>query len=160
MKSLETLPVSFSDHRRRARLWIEACDDEPTTEIALLATLISQPIVTMSEAAPLAVARDLLVEQRVPAIAVIAPDGALRGLVTRTDVLRGQDDPNATVSDVMSGVVFALPVDSSIECAAALMAIEGVGQVVVTAGDGGLLGMVSALDIARHLAIRAGYLAA
>jgi CBS domain-containing protein len=38
------------------------------------------------------------------------------------------------------------------------MATEGVGEVVVTWRDGELLGLVSAVDIARHVATRAGYL--
>ena len=80
------------------------------------------------------------------------------GLVTRTDVLRELDENDATAGDAMSLYVFALPARSSIEKAAALMAYEGVGQICVT-GDGGvLLGRVSALDVARHYAVEAGYL--
>ncbi|MDX2091718.1 MAG: CBS domain-containing protein [Kofleriaceae bacterium] len=60
----------------------------------------------------------------------------------------------------MSSFVFALPLDSTIEAAAALMALEGVSQVVVTNCHGELAGIVSALDIARHVAVRAGYIAA
>jgi predicted transcriptional regulator len=137
MTSFETLPIYPS-------------------ELALLC----QPIAIVIETAPVGELRDLLIELRVPAIAVVDAERSLCGVVTRTDVLRGLGDPDATARDVMSGFVFALPVDSSIECAAALMAIEGVGQIVITARDGALLGMVSALDIARHLAVRAGYLAA
>jgi CBS domain-containing protein len=37
------------------------------------------------------------------------------------------------------------------------MAVEGVGQVLVVERDGRLLGMVSAVDIARHFAALAGY---
>jgi CBS domain-containing protein len=52
----------------------------------------------------------------------------------------------------MSGFVFALPATSSVEQAAALMAYEGVGQIVVTGAGGKLLGMVSALDLVRYYA--------
>ncbi len=114
----------------------------------------------MLESAPLGDVRELLLDLRVPAVVVVDRDRALRGIVTRTDVLRGQRDPDATARDAMSGFVFALTLDATIECAAALMAIEGVGQIVVTTEDDELLGMVSALDIARHVAIGAGYLAA
>ena len=127
---------------------------------SLPVSLISQPVAIVTETAPLSEVRRLLVDLRVPAIVVVGADRSLRGLVTRTDVLRGMLDPDATASDAMSGFVFALPGDSTIECAAALMAFEGVGQVVVTGDDGELLGMVSALDVARHMAVRAGYLAA
>ena len=67
---------------------------------------------------------------------------------------------DATAADAMSGFVFALPADATIEHAAALMAHESVGQVIVTGTTGELIGMVSALDIARHCAVRAGFLAA
>lgn len=150
MKSLESLPACL----------YAIDDEEPTSDLVLLATLISQPIAVVLETTPLAEVRDLLVDLRVPAVAVVDREQALRGLVTRTDVLRGMADPDATARDAMSGFVFSVTVDASVECAAALMAIEGVGQVVVTTADGELLGMVSALDIARHLAVRAGYLAA
>lgn len=133
-------------------------DDEP--ELTLLGTLISQPIAIVTEQAPLAEVRDLLIDLRVPAVAVVDARRGLRGVVTRTDVLRTMRDPHARASDAMSGFVFALQEDSTIECAAALMAIEGVGQIVVTTEAGDLVGMVSAVDIARHLAVRAGYLAA
>ena len=49
-------------------------------------------------------------------------------------------------------------IESTIERAAALMAHECVGQVVITRNGNELAGMVSALDIARHFAIEAGYL--
>lgn len=121
---------------------------------------ISRPVAVVIETAPLAEVRDLLVDLRVPAVVVVDRDQTLRGLITRTDVLRCLADRDATASDAMSTYVFSVTSEASIECAAALMAIEGVGQVVITTQDGELLGMVSALDIARHMAIRAGYLAA
>jgi predicted transcriptional regulator len=126
----------------------------------LSVSLILQPVAIVIETAPLSEVRELLIDLRVPAIAVVDADRSLRGLVTRTDVLRCVHDADATAADVMSGFVFALPAESSIECAAALMAFEGVGQIVITGADGELIGMVSALDIARHMAIRAGYIAA
>lgn len=151
MKSLEALPAS---------LYADDEADEPTSELVVLATLISQPIAIVLETTPISEIRELLVDLRVPAVAVVDAERSLRGVVTRTDVLRAQSDPGAVARDAMSGFVFALTVEASIECAAALMALEGVGQVIVTTEDGQLLGMVSALDIARHVAVRAGYLAA
>jgi predicted transcriptional regulator len=76
----------------------------------------------------------------------------LRGVITRTDVLRAEDLTTPT-SDVMSMFVFALPWTASIHRAASLIAFEGVGQVVVTGLPDSVLGMVSAVDIARHFAM-------
>ena len=108
-------------------------------------------------ATSIAEARRLLLHHRVPALAVVDDEHHLRGLVTRTDVLRSFDESWATVADAMSCFVFALPSGANIERAAALMAYEGVGQVVVTGLAGELVGMVSALDVARHYAACAGY---
>ena len=144
---------------RRPRTWLEH-DDEPTMQIYTLRALTSAPVVLVELATPLDELRTLLVERRVPALAVVDDDRALAGIVTRTDVLAASDAARPTARDVMSSYVIALPASATVENAAALMAHEGIGQVVVVGKDGELLGMVSALDIARHCAVVAGYLAA
>jgi len=138
-----------------------------------LGSLVVQPAIAISSATPIEEVGRLLVRHRVPALAVV--DGAfhLRGLVTRTDVLRALaspaeagraalpkavrstiDETLATAGDAMSCIVFALPAGADVERAAALMAYEGVGQIVVTGLGGELVGMVSALDLARYYATR------
>lgn len=132
-------------------------EDTPTVRLDTLGALVRAPAAVVTARTPLAEVRRLLVNRRVPAIVVVDGGRTLCGLVTRTDVLRAGDD-TATAGDVMSGFVFALPATAAIEKAAALMAYEGVGQVVVTSARGELVGMVSAIDLARHYAIAAGYL--
>jgi CBS domain-containing protein len=132
-------------------------DDIPTSVLATLGSLVREPATVVELTTPLAEVRRLLVTKRIPAVAVVDARDNLTGLVTRTDVLRLRDD-GATAADAMSGFVFALPVSASIEQAAALMALEGVGQVIVIQNGNELVGMVSALDIARSLAVGAGYL--
>jgi len=152
MKSLQTIPILS-----RTQPWYEA-DEEVTSEIFVLGSLVTEPATTLDHLAPISDAYELLVERRIPAIAVIDGD-QLCGVITRTDVLRVIcKQPDARVADAMSGFVLMMPAESSIECAAALMATEEVGQVVVTR-RGDLVGLVSTLDIARHVARRAGYLA-
>ena len=80
--------------------------------------------------------------------------------VLRIDAIDRIDGDDATAADAMSTFVFTLPARSSIERAAALMAYEGVGQVIVTGFERELVGMVSALDVTRYFAIEAGYLVA
>src|SRR5258706_12805520 len=99
-------------------------DDEPTEVLDTLGDLISSPVVAVPENAPLAEARRLLLCHRVPALAVLDAEGALRGIVTRTDVLRGLGDGEQHVREAMSGFVFALTARATIEKAAALMAYE------------------------------------
>jgi CBS domain-containing protein len=164
MKSPDTFPISpafLEAHRRpQRRTWFDR-DDEPTTEVYLLEALVTEPAAIVDETEPIAVAQRLFVDCRVPAIAVVDAARTLRGIVTRTDVLRVVGSrSDALVGDAMSGFIFSLPADATVERAAALMALEGVGQIVVTDRDGQLVGMVSALDITRHFAVRAGYLVA
>src|SRR5205085_6682748 len=101
------------------RHWFE--DEEVTVEITPLGA-ISTPAVALVETEPLVTARQLLVDQRVPAIAVVDDTGSLRGVLTRTDVLRGlAKAPDARVGDAMSGFVLALSRYARVEQAAALM---------------------------------------
>jgi predicted transcriptional regulator len=134
----------------------EMFEDIPTGVFDTLGSLVARPALAVSLATPLAEVTRMLLHHRVPAIAVV--DGeTLCGLITRTDVLRSVDESCATAGDAMSGYVFVLPARACIEKAAALMAWEGVGQIVVTGDDGEVVGMVSALDVARHYAVEHGY---
>ena len=150
MKSLDIVPFRPLSRVRRPDL-----DDEVTGELHVLGALVAGPPVVVDESTPISVVRDRLVQQRISAVVVCDHDRALRGLVTRTDVLRSP--PGATAGQAMSPFVFALPAVSRIERAAALMAYEEVAQVVVVGCDNELIGIVSAVDIARHLAIVAGF---
>ena len=152
MKSLDVVPI----RRARPRTWHDV-EEELTAEVHFLGGLIAGPPVVDEEATPIDVVRAHLVERRISAVVVV--DGvALRGLVTRTDVLRAL--PGTTAGDAMSPFVFCLPAVSRIERAAALMAVEDVAHVVVIGSDSELLGLVSAVDVARHYAILSGFLAA
>lgn len=131
--------------------------DEVTKEIETLAALARRPFVIVAPETPITDVRRHFIELRVPAILVVDEGDNLAGIVTRTDVLRSHGDARAR--DAMSAAVFVLPIYASVERAAALMAYEGVGQIVVT-DDGALVGVVSALDLVRHYAVEAGYLVA
>jgi CBS domain-containing protein len=126
-------------------------DDEPTPVIETIGALVRDPPVTVDRDTPIEQIRRLLVELRVPAIAVVDANDTLCGLVTRTDALR-TSDADATAADAMSGFVFSLPAYAPIGKAAALIGYEGVGQVVVVDRDGKLAGIVSAVDLVRYFA--------
>ncbi|HUJ63790.1 MAG TPA: CBS domain-containing protein [Kofleriaceae bacterium] len=125
-------------------------DDEPTAVIRTLGALVREPALVIDERAPLAEARRLLAESRVPALVVVDASDAVRGLITRSDLLAARDD--GRVLDAMSGCVFALRASAEVHAAAALIAYEGVGQVVVIDAAGQLVGMVSAIDLVRYYA--------
>lgn len=134
----------------------DAEDAEVTRELETLASLARQPMVLVAPDTPMAQVRRLFVEHRVAAILVVDERDNLIGILTRTDALRSA--PDARAREALSGIVFVLPMLASVERAAALMAYEGVGQIVLTGEDGVLVGVVSAADIVRHYAIEAGYL--
>jgi len=133
-------------------------DDEVTGELYTLGGLLETPVQTVHERTPIAEVRTLLAELRVPAIIVIDATRTLKGVITRTDVLRAPRE--CAAEDVMSRFVFSLPREASVERAAALMALEHVAEIVVTGEGGEMVGLVSAFDIARHVAMRAGYIVA
>ena len=126
----------------------------------------------------------LLLEHRLSGVPVVDADGRPVGIVSKTDLLRhlhengdsvdagaparGFDDELATgfhatavhgtaVGDVMMPIVFAIEQDADIALAAALMAGEGIHRLPVLAGDGTVVGILSALDIVRWVAEGAGY---
>ncbi|HET9993540.1 MAG TPA: CBS domain-containing protein [Kofleriaceae bacterium] len=134
----------------------ELFDEVPTAVLDTLGSLIARPALAVSVDTPVGEVCRMLLQYRVPAIAVV-DDEELCGVITRSDVLRAYDESNTTAGEAMSNYVFVLPARSTIEKAAALMAYECVGQVLVTGDDGELVGMVSALDVARHYAVEHGY---
>jgi CBS domain-containing protein len=119
-----------------------------------LADLIGEDIVVVDPGTPLADVIEMLVELRVPAVCVTDAT-TLLGVITRTDALRAP--PGASAAEVMSTYVLALPATATVGRAAALMAIEHVGHVAVVGDDGGLLGLVSAFDVACHYAMTVGF---
>ena len=130
--------------------------EQVTSPGGTVRSLIRGRAIVVAETTPLTLVHELLLERRVSALVVANANASVRGLVTRTDVMGAAR--GATAGDVMSGLVFALPGNARIERAAALMGYEGVAQIVVVGRGGILLGLVSAIDVARHLAISAGFL--
>lgn len=134
--------------------------------------IMTAEIACVDETATLDDLRELLLERGQHVVPVVAGEGRPVGVVTQTDLLRtiseaeagprkraGTGDPrDRTAGDIMTALVFALPVTASVEQAAALMAYEGVEQIVVTGLRGEVAGVVRALDVARRCARSAGYL--
>ena len=152
MKSLDVVPI----RRSRPRTWHEP-EDEITAEIHFLGGLVSGPPVVVGEMTAIGVVREYLIERRISAVVVVDAASSLRGIVTRTDVLRAH--PGTLAADAMSPHLFCLPALSRVERAAALMAFEDVAHIVVMGTDSELVGLVSAVDIARHYAVLSGFLA-
>ncbi|MEZ4588583.1 MAG: CBS domain-containing protein [Gemmatimonadales bacterium] len=82
-----------------------------------------------------------------------APKGVLtdRDLVVRC-LAPGKDPEAMTVSDVMSTPVVSIDDEAPVEVALEKMARSGIRRLVVTGGDGGLIGLIS-LDDALELVV-------
>ena len=106
--------------------------------------------------------KSLLLERRVGGVPVVGSDGRPVGVVSGGDLLRallhGGRPPPTTAGEIMTSMVFALPITASVAQAAALMAYEGVQLLVITERDGEVVGVVSSLDITRWCARTSGYL--
>jgi CBS domain-containing protein len=135
--------------KSHALLVNEDFEEQPTLSFDTIGDLLRGPAIAVAPDTPLEDIRKMLVDYRVPAIAVVDDDDAVCGLVTRTDVLRATAE-DATARDAMSRFVFSLPASAPIAKAAALIGYEYVGQIVVRDSDG-LIGIVSAVDILRYL---------
>jgi CBS domain-containing protein len=110
---------------------------------------------TVEESTPVAVLRDILLARRARAVPVVDRDGRPVGVVTVADLLRGGGE---TAAEVMSSSVLALPITAILAQAAALIAYEGVSEIVIADLHGRVAGTVGALDITRWCARAAGYL--
>ena len=104
----------------------------------------------------IAVVRELLLARRVRAVPVVDRDGRPIGVVTAADLLRGPT--TGSVAEVMTHNVLALPITAILTQAAALIAYEGVSEIVIVDLHGRVAGLLGALDITRWCARAAGYL--
>ncbi len=125
----------------------------------------------------------LFVDRRISGAPVVDDSGRPIGVVSKSDLVRARVEDGValvadvwrpedawtvhgfhlepqsagTVADIMMPLAFTLPEDATLSQAAAIMACEGVHRVPVTAGDGTIVGIVSAMDVVRWLADHDGY---
>jgi len=131
---------------------------------------------------------DTLLERGVGSATVVDARGRLLGLISMTDLVRERlamgdteertDGPairrvvgsewapgfhvapllGTLVRDVMVRHAITLPEHATIARAGSVMAYEGIHQIPVVSREGTVLGVVSALDLLRMLALADGYL--
>jgi len=127
---------------------------------------------------------ELLMASNRSGVPVVDEEGRAVGIVTRTDVVRTLRDvgfsweaawtephqqkeeehgvsekglPRTLVGETMTPMVFSVTESAPVSQAAALLAFEGVRQLVVTAQDGRVVGLVRVLDITSWMARLSGY---
>ncbi len=99
--------------------------------------------------------RKLLVENGAACAPVINEDGLLLGIVSAQELLAAPDSMKA--GDAMSRVALGIPEDAPLTHAVATMAQARALALPVIAGDGEVIGCVSALDAMRFFGRRWGY---
>lgn len=115
--------------------------------------LMSTPPVTVGADATLQEAIEVMLEQRVGSAIVV--DGGLRGIITRSDVLRaayvaGGDLDAIAVTRGMSGDLVTTDPDTSVRQALQLMEVHDIKKLPVVENLE-LVGVVTMTDIAQHL---------
>jgi CBS domain-containing protein len=139
--------------------------------------LMSPSALCVTEDVAVAEVATLFLERGISAAPVVDRRGQPLGMVTKTDLVRGhledgdapQDEPppevaslgrgyhvvrlpGTTAADLMMPLAFTLPEDASVRDAAAMMAVESVHHVPVVDASGAVVGVISALDLARWIA--------
>ncbi len=119
---------------------------------------------------------ELFVETGLRAVPVVDRDGALLGVVSEADAMlevharpaadehgvgkaRGQaPERMRDAASIMSALPIALPENTPVARAAAVMVFEHASRVAVVSAQGDVVGMLSAVDILFWLAQKDGYL--
>ena len=136
--------------------------DEPLVDAASapLTLIMARRVVCVRGDMDSSQARARMLERGLSGLPVVDNWGRAIGVVSKTDLVEHEviaRPSGRQVADVMTPLVFSLPPEASIGRAAALMAYEGIHRVVVVDRSGYVVGLVSALDIARWLGTRSGH---
>ena len=136
--------------------------DEPLVDAAAapLTLIMARKVVCVRGDMDASEARSRMLERGLSGLPVVDNWGRAIGVVSKTDLVEHEVTGTRSglrVADVMTPLVFSLPPNASIGQAAALMAYEGIHRVVVVDRSGYVVGVISALDIARWLGSRAGH---
>jgi CBS-domain-containing membrane protein len=141
--------------------------------------VMQRDVLCVREDASVEMARSLLLEHAVRALPVVDAEGKLVGFVTRSDLLRDDDDrgnyasidaprglgrgfhveelARRVVGEVMTPYAHALPEAAPLSYAVSLMAMESLTDIPVVTENGEVVGVVTSVDVMRWFAERLGY---
>jgi CBS domain-containing protein len=128
---------------------------------APISSLMSTEVICVAPDLSIDALKLLLSERGISGAPVVDDLGWPIGVISRTDVLRCADSASRatlTVENVMMPIAYTLRDSDSIARAAAVMAIEGVHRLPIVDEDGRVVGILSTIDLARWLAVEAGYI--
>ena len=123
---------------------------------ATAADLMTPGPVSLAVSASTAEATAFLTTRRFGAAVVIDEAGHPVGVVTKTDLLiharvRGTVATNTPVCDVMSPAVFAVTTDAPVRTVVSQLLALQVHHLFVTDGAGVVVGVISPMDVLKHL---------
>ncbi len=128
-----------------------------TERIVRVSELMSSPVRTLRIDTQIAEAKLVLAAERVSALVVVSERGKIVGVVSSTDLADPRhDDPTASIETAMTRVLFAVLPTDPVTAAVRLMVREGIHRVLVVSDTGGLLGIVTSMDVLRAIADRSG----
>jgi len=137
------------------------CDDpEANASDESVSALMTPTVLCVQRDVGVAAIVKLLLAHAISAVPVVDADGRPIGMVSKTDLVRhiGDDALSTTIAaDVMTPLVYSISEQAAAANAAALMAYEGIHHLPVLSSTGRVVGIVSALDVLRWFATRAGF---
>ena len=117
--------------------------------------MTSNPV-SISESASLAEAGNLFDSRKISGLPVVDNDGALVGVVSQTDLIRAQANPQfhtnwrgLAVREIMTKPALTIPATAGLDEAARLMGDRRVHRLVVTDDAATPIGIISASDLVR-----------
>lgn len=123
-----------------------------------LGELVSPNFVCVGRSMPLESVTALFLSGDIDCAPVVDADGALIGIVSKSDLLRhGVDKLGVgTVADVMTPCVHALPDHATLAYAFGLMALEKLHYVPVVSREGVVVGVLTSLDVLQWVTAQFG----
>jgi CBS-domain-containing membrane protein len=161
----ETLELDRSAYRGQDRV-----DFREAALRARTGQLLAHGVVSVSAETRIEALEEMLVARGARAASVVDQEGKLIGIVSDTDLLRWHESrreangrsqvkviATATVGDIMSPVVHALPESAPVAYAFGLFAGKDLREVPLVSEDGRLVGLLTSTDLLRWVARDLGY---
>ena len=155
-------------HTVRTPLWgdeAHALRKVPTiADTVPVCQIMTREVVCAREDLELPALLELIVRRHIGCVPIVDDRGHPVGMVTKFDLVEqlmpGGDrpPPPRVAADVMMPLAITLDERATVAHVAAMMSVEDVHHVPITAASGTLIGVVSAMDVVRWLAVNDGVL--
>jgi CBS domain-containing protein/rubredoxin len=148
--ALATLGVALDDNEIVSLLeQIEAMDERPLPITAR--DVMTENTITIEPDASTHEAAQVLAEQRISGMPVVAADGSIAGMLSEYDLIAKS---GAKVRDVMTREVVSVLETAPIDHVRGVLVTQRLKRVPVIDGHGRLVGIISRADLVRELAYR------